>query len=175
MPVLLKTSPGVQHRPFKERGRFCIEIPLCRLAGVGYHPKLQGIGPLKGVRINDLNPLWPKSMFRDEVMKFAKKFVGIYSRMGYELAEPEAEMTVWGPFRPYDWDGAGATDLRAVGYDDPLAHAYQLGVFDFLLIATFLNPHGEYELDDAPSDAAALAVELVADRERQPEYPYLWR
>jgi hypothetical protein len=173
--VLLRSDPNstISRIDFDDRGRFPIDLGLCHTAGVGLDPRVGGVGTLQSVKVNDLNPLWPKSMFRDEVMKYAKRWMKEYTRRGFEPAEPESEMRVWGPYRPYNWDAALWSDVKVFAYHDHHATARLLGVADFLLTLKWINPYGLVEVDEAPSNAAALACGLVEAREQ--EYAYLWR
>lgn len=163
MTVAIKIDPGVVHLPFEDQASFPIELDLLRMAK---------IGRVRNVRINDLSPLPPQDLFRKAVMDYARLWVKVYAKQGIELASPEAEMRVWGPYRPRDRTIALSSELRATGYSDPLAHARLLGVADFLLVATFLRPR-TYTIEHDPDSgrkAAAVALALYDERERQAEY-----
>lgn len=171
--TLLKISAGRVHEPVTEIGNFPVKLELCQLSGVGTDPRLGGLGTLRGVKVNDLSVLPPVRFFREEVMKFAKVFIREYQRRGYEPNQPEGDMLLWGPYRPRDREAARMGDFRVRSYTDPLAHAVELGVADFLLVMDFLAPRmNTFELDpDSGRNAARAAVALVAAREK----PYMER
>jgi hypothetical protein len=173
MTTLIKVDAGRVHEPVTEEGSFPVKLELCQLAGVGTDPRLGGVGPLRNVKVNDLSPLPPMRFFRDEVMKYAKIFIREYAKRGYEPNQPEGDMRLWGPYRPRDRELMRASDFAVRYYDDPLAHAIELGVADFILVMDFLAPRmNTFELDpESGRNAARAAVAMVAAREK----PYMER
>ncbi len=165
--TLIKVDAGRIHEAFWEKARFPISYEMAQQLGLGKPTEFGGRGFLRGVRVNDISPLPPMSAFRAVVQQFAKQFVSDYARRGFDLKTPEDEMTVWGPYRPRDWDGlANESEIRAVGYSDPVAYARQLGKVDFLLYAEFIRHTGYvWEPGWQESNAAELAVALVGERE----------
>lgn len=166
--TLIKVKAGRIHEPFRENARFSIEYQMAQRLGLGIPQERGGRGFLRGVPVNEISPLPPMNQLRAVVQRFAKQFVADYARRGFTLNQPEDQMVLWGPYRPRDFSGAGNGPSAAIGFADPVAYAQQLGVVDLLLSAEFIRHEG-YEVDEdfRSSNAAALAVALVEERERQ--------
>ena len=113
-----------------------------------------GVPTMRGVELNDLSPLWPMSMLRDELMKGAKKFVADMAKHGLELLTAEGSIHVYGPWKARGWDenatatqqtkhhvrGNSLTVPKTVGRTaDETKYP---GKVDFIFIADFLARRG---------------------------------
>jgi hypothetical protein len=121
-------TPGI-------RGVFPVELGLLVRAKVG---------TVKGVKLNDLSPLWPAAYFRQAAMEAAKRWIRDMDGRGLRLQTQEGDIRVYGPYHPKDWGGQGrASTMKAVGYSE--ADVWDSGQADFLLLADFVSDYGKVQ------------------------------
>ncbi len=97
-------------------------------------------------------------------------------KQGYQLLTPEAEIRVWGPYRPKNWTGAVARPVTT-GYQGDTEPFLILNRADFLLDADFVATRGfldERRIENAERAARGLdpikpfvprTVDLIAKRD----------
>ncbi len=102
--------------------------------------------PIRGVRVNDLSPLWPASHFRNAMLQAAAAFVAGMARQGFELADHEGDIRVYGPYKPKPWEDAlGSTPMFGAMSD---ASGHMTDTADILLYANFLASKGHTYQED---------------------------
>lgn len=86
------------HHPVYRSAKFPVDMELvvkCQAAGDKPH---------RGTRIGEMLPLYPHSELKAEAVRFGKMFISQMAREGYEPAEAETTMELWGPYRErVDW------------------------------------------------------------------------
>ena len=158
--TVIRIDPGRVHDKTTWTSAFPVELDLLRLAKIGKVP---------GAKLRDLSPLYPKSLFRDYVLGYAKFWVAHFAQRGMDLLTPEDEIVVSGPWRPMDRALMLQSAPEARGYSDPMDAVRALGTVDFRFTADFITHQRAYA--DAPAhvsgNPARVALRLWEERERK--------
>ncbi len=102
--------------------------------------------PLRGVKINDLSPLWPAGQFRSAMLQGAATWISQMNKRGYDLHGHEGDTLIYGPWKAKDWRGATARD-GIFGADNE-GGAQEADMADFRLYARFLARQGRTAVTD---------------------------
>ena len=97
---------------------------------------------VRGERINDLPGLWPFDEFRRITLKMARLFTTDQAKRGKELITPEADVRVYGPYKPAAVKLATGADfgMGESNLDDPFRG---LDFADFKLVGVFVAKYGK--------------------------------
>lgn len=104
------------------------------------HPERRFALVLYGVKLNDLSPLWPVAHFREAMMVAAKAGVRQLEAQeeNYQLATPESDLRVYGPYAPralHHHDNAFVRGTRGLNLAVP-------GFSDFQIIGDYVAHWG---------------------------------